>query len=822
MQIKNILFIITLFVMYNIRAQNTLKGVVRDKQTNEALPGAVIYFPDLKNGTSSRIDGSFEINNLPKTKTIMQVKLVGYKTFIRAVDLPGISDLIIILEQSVVESNEVVVTGMSKATEIKRSPIPIISIDNKYLTQNTSTNAIDAISRTPGVSALSTGPNVSKPFIRGLGYNRILTLFDGVRQEGQQWGDEHGIEMDQFLIDRIEVIKGPASLIYGSDALAGVVNLLPANPLPQGVIKGDIQTNYQTNNGLIAGSANVAGNSKGFIWGARASHKEATNYQNKYDGRVYNTGFKETDFNVNAGINRKWGYSHLNASAFDNLQEIPDGSRDSTTRKFTKQITEADTLRPIVSPSELKSYSITALHQHVQHYRAFLNNNFIIRQSKLAVNVGYQQSIRKEYAHPQAPDVAGLYLKLNTITYDIKYYLPDKKGFESIVGINGMYQTNNTNKATEFVIPNYKLFDFAPFAFLKRNFGKCDIAAGARYDTRSFSNSSMYTTTNSANGFDIIVSGKDTVGATHQFTNYKHIFSGFSGSIGTTFNVSEKILFKINIARGFRAPNISEISANGIHPGTGFDQLGNPNFKSEFSLQEDVGFFYDDNHISTSIELFNNNISNYIFNQKLQSKHGGDSTITQAGGNYPVFKFQQTNAQLYGGEARIDIHPHPLDWLHFENSLSIVYALNLGGNGVKVNDSTRYLPYIPPIHTTSELRAEFRKKVKCFANIYIKFGMQWYAEQNRAFLAYNTETKTPAYTLLNAGFGSNIVNKKGILLFTIGVFGTNLADVAYQNNMSRLKYFYKYPVNGTGRSGIYSMGRNISFKLSIPITFKKG
>ncbi|MEO8760084.1 MAG: TonB-dependent receptor, partial [Bacteroidia bacterium] len=212
---RHIIFIIALFVMYNSIAQNSLKGFVRDKETKEGLPGAVIYFPDLKNGTASKVDGSYEISNLPKTKTIMQVKLIGYKTFIQLIDLSKTSEFPIILEQSVLESSEVVVTGMSKATEIKRSPIPIISIDNKYLTQNTATNAIDAIARVPGVSALSTGPNVSKPFIRGLGYNRILTLFDGVRQEGQQWGDEHGIEMDQFLIDRIEVIKGPASLIYG-------------------------------------------------------------------------------------------------------------------------------------------------------------------------------------------------------------------------------------------------------------------------------------------------------------------------------------------------------------------------------------------------------------------------------------------------------------------------------------------------------------------------------------------------------------------------------------------------------------------------------
>ena len=807
--------------MYNINAQNTLKGFVRDKQSNEVLPGAVIYFPDLKNGTTSKPDGSYEISNLPKTKTIMQIKLIGYKTFIQQIDLAKVSEFPILLEQSVLESNEVVVTGVSKATEIKRSPIPIMSIDNKYLTENTATNAIDVIAKTPGVNALTTGPNVSKPFIRGLGYNRILTLFDGVRQEGQQWGDEHGIEMDQFLIDRVEVVKGPASLIYGSDALAGVVNLIPANPLPQGIIKGGVQTNYQTNNGLYGGSANIAGNNNGIIWGARISHKDATNYQNKYDGRVYNTGFEETDANANVGINRKWGYSHLNISAYDNLQEIPDGSRDSATRKFTKQISEADTFRPVVSDTELKSYKITPLHQHVQHYRAFLNNNFIIGQGKLAVNLGYQQSIRREYAHPQATNVAGLYLKLYTATYDVKYYLPERKGFESIVGINGMYQTNNTDAATEFVIPNYSLFDVGPFAFIKKNISKLDFAAGVRYDVRSFKNQSMYVGTNHSIGFDQVVTGNDTIGATHQFRDYKHIFSGFSGSIGATYNVSEKLLFKVNVARGFRTPNISEISANGIHPGTGFDQLGNPDFKPEFSLQEDVGIFYDDSHFSTSIEAFNNNINNYIFNEKLQSIHGGDSTIIQAGGKYPVFKFQQTNAQLYGGETRLDIHPHPLDWLHFENTFSMVYALNLGGNGVKITDSTKYLPYIPPIHTTSELRAEFKKKIGCFANVYIKFGVQWYAAQNRAFLAYNTETKTSGYTLLNAGIGSNIKNKKGITLFIIGVFGTNLADVAYQSNMSRLKYFDNYHNNYTGRSGIYSMGRNISFKLTIPIDFKK-
>lgn len=816
---KKIFYVLLLCAGFTLRAQVTLTGFVKNKTSGEPLPGAILYFPDFKSGTVSKADGSFSIGNLPSIKTLVQVRLIGYQTFIKTIDLSQNQLLNVAMEESAVESNEVIVTGVSKATEIKRSPVPMVSVDSKYLQENTATNAIDALVKVPGVNALSTGPNVSKPYIRGLGYNRILTLFDGMRQEGQQWGDEHGIEIDQYLVDRVEVIKGPASLIYGSDALAGVVNLLPANPVPEGTIKGSVQANYQTNNGLYGGSAAYAGNTGGFVWGMRASHKEATNYRNKYDGRVYNTGFKESDVNAYAGVNRRWGYSHLTFSTYDNLQEIPDGSRDSLSRKFTRQVSEADTLRPVVSDAELRSYSISPIHQRVQHYRLFSTSSFILGKSKLALNLGYQQSIRREYAHPQVPDVAGLYLKLQTATYDVKYYFPEKSGLEGTAGINGMYQVNNTDQATEFVIPDYTLFDFAPFVYMKKNIGRLDLAAGARYDTRSFNNSALYTAVNPVTGFDMKVS--DTTGATRSFDKYSHVFSGFSGSFGLTYNITGKLLLKANVARGYRAPNISEISARGVHPGTGFEQLGGANLKPEFSLQEDIGIFFDSRHLSMSAEAFNNIIDSYIFNQKLQSLAGGDSIYVQNGNNYPVFKFRQTKAQLYGGEARIDIHPHPLDWLHFENSVSIVYALNLGGKGAVLNDSNRYLPYIPPVHTNSELRAEFSKKAGCFANSFIKFGVQYYAAQNRAYLADNTETKTPGYTLLDAGMGSDVVDKKGNTLFSIGIFGTNLADVAYQSNMSRLKYFDNYPVNGTGRSGIYSMGRNISIKITVPFNLKK-
>src|SRR5674476_1185486 len=357
---KKIFIICVIILVYQFaNAQNKITGKITDNLTGEVVPGATVYIPELKTGTITDKDGFYKIENLPKTKVIIQISFLGYKSIIENIDLATTSSKDFVMEQAITEMNEVVITGSSRATEITRTPVPMITVSSRELQQNLNTNIIDAISKLPGVSAVTTGPNVSKPFIHGLGYNRVLTLFDGVRQEGQQWGDEHGVEMDENAVDRIEIVKGPASLTYGSDALAGVVNLLPALPVPDGKIDGHISTNYQTNNGLYEASATVAGNMKGLIWSGVVSHKQATNYQNKYDGRVYGTAYNESDLSTYFGLNKQWGYSHLNFSIFDDLQEIPDGSRDSTTRKFTKQITEDDLIRPVVSNTEGYGIQVT-------------------------------------------------------------------------------------------------------------------------------------------------------------------------------------------------------------------------------------------------------------------------------------------------------------------------------------------------------------------------------------------------------------------------------------------------------------------------------
>lgn len=809
-----VLLSLCLGINTDVLAQSVLAGVVKDV-SGITLPGAVIEIPDLKLGSIADNTGHYRIEDIPNGKYIVVVSMLSYAKNTVSVSIKGGENVLdIILSESAIESKEVVITGQSKATEINRSPVPVVAINHQYLKENAGTNVINALAKVPGVSEVTTGPNVSKPFIRGLGYNRVLTLYDGMRQEGQQWGDEHGIEVDEYGVDRVELVKGPASLIYGSDAIAGVVNLIPAPPPPDGKILGDVSVDYQSNNNLIGGSVNLAGNKNGFSWQGRVSNKMAMDYTTPVDGNVYGTNFRETDANASLGWTKKWGSSHLDFSLYNDLQAIPDGSRDSVSRQFTKQITEADTFRPIVSNADLNTYKLPVLHQLVQHYRVMSSNRFNLFSGLMVVNAGFERSVRREYSHPKYGEIPGLYLQLNTYTYDIKYYIHNQSGWDFTAGINGMFQVNDVSKGTEFVIPSYHQFDFGPFVMAKKNIGKLDMAGGIRLDNRRFHGDALYTKSDPVNGFDTYYSGQDIASADKHFSVYDHAFSGLTYSLGLTYRISKAIAIKSNIARGFRAPNISEISANGVHPGTNIYQLGNPDFKPEFSLQEDIGLEFTSEHLSVNLAVFNNDISNYIYNTRLFGSHGQDSVIVPGA---QTFQFQASNARLYGGEAEIDIHPHPLDWLHFENSISIVYGSNQGGNGIKLNDSEKYLPFIPPIHGTSELRANFKHPIKRTENFFVKIQAVIYANQDRVYLSNNTETPTNGYMLINAGIGTDIVNKKAKKIMYVSLFANNMADIAYQDHLNRLKYFEPYPSSPGIRPGIYNMGRNFGVKIIVPL-----
>lgn len=799
--------ILILLVIINSYSQNSLSGKVIDAKDGAVLIGATVSIPEIKTGGVTDANGAFIINNLPAGNFLVEISYIGYSTTTKRLDVKGATTMNFSLSTSAIEQNEVIVTGVSTATEIKRTPTPISVISKDELLQTPSTNIIDAIAKQPGISQVTTGPGISKPEIRGLGYNRVVVMNDGIRQEGQQWGDEHGIEIDEYSANKVEILKGPGSIMYGSDAMAGVINILSPDPVAEGKIKGGLLANYQTNNGLIGYSADVTGNQKGFVWLGRFSSKMAHSYQNPFDGYVFNSGFKEIAGSGYIGLNKNWGYSHLNFSIYNFKPGLSEGERDST-GAFVKPIALNDSTAGSVeaTPGDLKSYDQFVPYQNIRHYKFSLMNNFYLGNSKLYINIGFENNQRQEFGDILNPDQYGLFFFLNTIPYDVRFTLPETNGWNFTVGVNGMYQENQ-NKGIEFLVPAYHLFDGGLFAFGQKMFDKLTLSGGIRFDNRNITTENLFLNQN-----DEPVSNPDSLSSI-KFTGTTSKFNAISGSIGLSYEISPRWIVKANVARGFRAPNIAELGANGRHEGTFRYEIGNPDLKAETSLQFDGGLGFNTEHVSGELDLFDNGISNFIFPEKLASVLGGDSTREVDGEIVPVYKYVQGNANLYGGEFSIDIHPHPLDWLHFKNSFSYVKSIQKNQS-----DSTKYLPFTPAPRFQTELRVNFKRLNKSFRNFYAEFGATYYFVQNDVYSAYGTETPSPAYTLLNASVGTDVYVKDHVL-FMLSLTGTNLADAGYEDHLSRLRFAPENPA--TGRVGIYNMGRNFSIKLTIPIDFKQ-
>lgn len=811
--------ILSLITVCSSFAQNSvIQG--RIMADNEPLAYATVGIVGTRLGTTANDRGYYEIKNVPPGTAEISASFLGYATKKTTITLlPGTTTTLnFTLQESTSKLNEIVVTGVTRATEVKKSPIPIATISKKEIDINVNSNIIDAIVKgVPGVSATSTGPNISKPFIRGLGYNRVLNMYDGIRQEGQQWGDEHGTEVDQYGIERAEVVKGPASLTYGSDALAGVINMIPAVPKGvDGVPKGDFLVDYQGNNGMLATSLGASYAKNSWRYYLRGSQKRAHDYQNKVDGYVYGTGFREYNLSGTVRVDKSWGYSQLSATMYNNQQEIPDGSRDSLSRQFTYPLYDDARddikVRPFVTNKMLKSYRVNDLHQSIKHYRIYTHNQYLIGNGNINATLGFQQSNRREFLSPVNPHQADLYLVLNTLNYDFRYNLPTWKAWETTLGVNGMYQKNTNKDALNFPIPDYRLFDIGSFIFTKRSFGKFDLSGGVRYDTRQLSWDYFYTSTQVAD-FGRRVNAY-TLGAYNQFPAFNNRFHGVSGSIGGTFNLNERLLIKANVARGYRSPNINEVGANGLDPGAHIRYQGNRNFVPEFNFQKDISFLGYLKNMDVSLELFDNRISNYIFQARETNEQG--QPVLDSEGNLS-YQYQQSKAQLYGGEATINFHPEALKWLNFNNSISYVKGLNRNKQLIEqYGDAARYLPFILPLHFRSEVRATLRKTIGSFTGIYARAELDAYSRQDNVYAVDNTETPTKGYTLINTGFGANLKQKSGRTLMQLFFQVNNLFDVAYQSHLNRLKYFEYYQASPNNRLGIYNMGRNVSAKVIIP------
>jgi iron complex outermembrane recepter protein len=414
----------------------------------------------------------------------------------------------------------------------------------------------------------------------------------------------------------------------------------------------------------------------------------------------------------------------------------------------------------------------------------------------LDLTVGFQHNQRQEFADPDNPSTPNAWFNLKTVNYSARLNLYASRNWKTSVGISGMYQIND-HKAEEVLIPDYNLFDLGAFIFTQYHKDKTTFSGGLRLDDRHINSKQL-------------IEGTDV-----KFTAFTKNFSDVSGSAGLSYEATKGLTLKLNVARGFRAPNMAELASNGAHEGTTRYEVGNHDLKAETSFQTDGGFELSSEHVSFSVAGFYNHISNFIFYEKVLNASGGDSTLIDpaSGETLTIFRFDQRTVDLYGTELSLDVHPHPLDWLHFENTFTYTRA-----QFTELVDGTKNVPFIPAARFFTGLKGELLPRGKSLRNLYVGLTSDYTFKQSHAFTGYNTETPTAGYWLVDVTAGVDIIGRHNKTLFSVHLSAMNIGDVAYQDHLSRLKYL---AVNNlTGRQGVFNMGRNFGMKVNVPIDFR--
>lgn len=742
---KHIFLMILLFMGNILLSQNQLDGIVTDANTNQPIPYANIYLPQLEKGAITNEQGHFTISNLPTGNYKLVCSMLGYETYAYNIQLPKSESIEIVLLPSVVEMEEVIISTPFHKLQSEN----VMKVEQANMADLKASGAVtlaEGITDIAGVTSITTGQGIGKPVIRGLSSNRVVVYTQGVRLENQQFGDEHALGLSDAGVESIEVIKGPASLLYGSDALGGILYVNPEKFALENESNASGSFNYYTNTEGISTNLGYKTSGDNFKFLFRGGLEAYSDYNTK-GYRVTNSRFRSQDFKAGLGYQATHFKTEFRYNANASKLGIPEEIGQQTTSKTTQLPYQDITNHVFSSKSTL-----------------FFNN------SSLDFNLGYIYNDRKEFEehhhdeenthqeeeeeHAHLKDLdPTLHMKLKTLSYDVKYNLPVLGKFETIVGAQGMFQ-ENYNYGEEQLIPDAHVTDFGVLAMSHIHFENLDLQLGARFDHRKLE--------------------------TYELSKN---YSSFNAALGGKTNVMDDLSLRLNIATGFRAPNLAELTSEGSHEGTGRYEIGNTDLKNEQNLQFDLVLEYTNKHIELFVNGFYNLVNNYIYLEP-----NGQSID-----NDPVFLYVQNNAKLYGGEAGFHLHPHPLDWLHLESSFETVFG----------EQNNNDLPLIPAMNLNNTLRAEFdnSQSYKFLNSSYAFVKLSTTFEQDRIS---NFETPTNGYSLLSAGLGGTLNLKKAKL--GVHISGTNLLDKTYVSHLSRLK-----------PEGIHNIGRNFNFGINLQI-----
>lgn len=757
---KNILIVLILGITTCVHAQNRLFGVVKDQEGNP-LQGVDVYAPKIHKGASTDSNGFYEIKNLPKGNITFIYSFIGFQPVSKDISFADAAvEMNVTMQEAVFQMDEVVISTPFNKLQSEN----VMKVDYKTAKQLQRTGAVtlsQGITNIAGVSNVSTGLGIGKPVIRGLSGNRVLVYSQGVRVENQQFGDEHGLGISDNGIESVEVIKGPASLLYGSDALGGVLYFNPEKFANDNTIESSISQKYFSNTLGSATQYNFKASAENIKFLTSASYNSHSDYKIPDGNRVTNTRFNEFDVKSGLGVDVENFSSELRFNFNTSNIGITEGVGVQST-----------------------STSMRLPYQRIDNYIVSSHNHIYFNNSKVDVDLGYVANNRREFEEHHHGEEEGeeeehhdeeeilepepaLHMKLKTFTYDVKYHLPKFNNLETIIGVQGLTQRND-NYGEEILIPNANVNDLGFFTTALLKWDKHILQGGIRFDTRNIKTEEHIVAHEEEEH-----EGEEEDMHEHEFEAINRSYESFTASLGYKTTLFNKLETRINLASGYRAPNLAELTSNGIHHGTNRFEIGNADLKNEQNYQADLSLEYNNEHFEFFINGFYNHISNYIF-------------ITPNGeviDDTDVFTYVQEDAKLYGGEIGFHYHPHPLDWLHLESSFETVTGKQ---------DNGYYLPLIPANKLNNTLRANFNS-ANWLKNGYASVQLETYFKQDNTSYF---ETPTDGYNLVNMSLGGDVslLNLK----FSVSMNVNNLFDTEYASHLSRLK-----------RDGIFNMGRNI-------------
>jgi len=768
-KLVKLLFIATILFLnsfsYSQSGNNvSIKGKILDENENP-VSFANLTIQELSVSTICNQNGEYAFASIPSGDYHLTVNRGGFLNKTVKIQLNSSEQILNInIDKSLIETSTIDVTSSFNPTSITNSTFSITSISARTLSRTRNENLASTIQNIPGVNNISTGSSIGKPIIRGLSYQSVLILHDGIKHESQLWGDEHGPEIAVFNIDRIEILRGPSSLIYGSDGIGGVVNII-TKPLQFSNKKSAITYGAITLNGFSANAEGVGnlnlgiGTQKFGINGyiGYRDGKNITTPEGEYTvntpegsnviqgGKLFNSGDKEFQTGLNLGIKGSYGIVNASYENFNREIQLHDDPAEDPTATPNQKI--------VTNNFDIKG-------------SFYLKNNL-----ELEPIFSFENQNRIEFgsSEDKNENIKALNLDLSLYQGDIRLHHELSKEMKGTVGASFTF-SNNKSLAEEKLIPNYNSYGIG--IYIQENYYKkyFTLSGGIRFDAKN-------------------LGIKETVFDEERTLNSQSLnFNSFSGSVGGVYKPNESVDIFANVGSGWRPPSEFELFVDGVHEGTGRFEKGLVTLNSAYnptpenSLNFDIGTRIRNKYFTGEISLYNNFVNNFVF-------PSASGEIDSASG-FQIYNITQDNSSFFGYEYNFQIQP--AKW----------FLLTIKGDYVKTNNKAEGnpLPYTPPAKNIIELRFE-KGNIGTLYNPYIMFGTKFVSEASQ--LGY-LESSTDAYTLLNAGLGFDFALSKAITSVDFSV--TNLANVKYVDHLSRYRY--------------YALNPGISFNLKIGVPFQ--